>query len=329
VEARGPLGRAATVLSIHNMGYQGWFGADDFWWTGLPGRVLREGSLGEGGALNLLRGGLLHATVNSTVSPTYAKEVMGRSGGAGLDWVFRARGQPVVGILNGIDDDAWNPASDPYTVAPFDKSDLTGKAACKAALQAELGLPVRPDVPLFGIVSRLVAQKGIDLIAGALERLLSLDVQLAVCGSGDKWMEELLARAGRMTGRVGAFFGMNEGLAHRIEAGADLFLMPSKYEPCGLNQMYSQRYGTLPVVRAVGGLDDTVDNFATGFKFWDDSADALAQCAAWAVHVYRHDPAHFRAMQLRAMDKPMGWSHACKQYEALYRLAMRRRAGRG
>src|SRR6185295_9159886 len=165
-----------------------------------------------------------------------------------------------------------------------------------------------PDVPLIGLVSRLAHQKGIDIFCAALERILGLDTQVVVLGSGEPWAEQLFDRLHRSTNRFRTYLGMNEGLAHRIEAGADLFVMPSRYEPCGLNQLYSQRYGTLPVVRAVGGLDDTVEADVTGFKFDSLSPEALAQTVAWAVHTYRDEPAHFRSMQERAMRKPFGWS---------------------
>ncbi len=329
LEADTSIARAATVLTIHNMGYQGWFPRADLGATGLPWGGLGARSLDMHGQLNLLKGGLCHATIVSTVSPTYANEIQTRDGGEGLDFLVRQRGADVIGVLNGIDDDGWNPERDPHIAAPFHAYDLTGKAACKAALQRELGLPERPDVPLVGMVSRLVGQKGVDVVAEALGALLSMDLQMVVLGSGESWAEDLFTATSRRSDRFRAWIGMNEGLAHRVEAGSDLFLMPSRYEPCGLNQMYSQRYGTLPIVRAVGGLDDTVESGVTGFKFRDLDADVLTRVVAWALDTYRRDPSGFREMQLRAMLKPMGWSYAARQYEALYRLAVgRRRAGR-
>ncbi len=324
--ARTPLGRAATVLSIHNMGYQGWFSAEDAWLTGLPAHATP--SLEWRGSLNLLKGGITAATAVSTVSPTYAGEIQSPEGAAGLHRALEARGDSVVGILNGIDDVAWNPAKDPHIPARFDADDLTGKVLCKAALQAEMGLPVRADVPLLGVVSRLVNQKGIDVLSETLPRILGLGVQVVVLGSGESWAEDLFRKLALASPSFRVHIGMNEGLAHRIEAGSDLFLMPSRYEPCGLNQLYSQRYGTLPVVRGVGGLEDTVEHNTTGFKF--DSLDeaSLFGTVAWAVHLYREDAPRFRRMQWLAMQKPMGWKHAARPYEALYRFAMaRRRAG--
>jgi starch synthase len=318
------VGQAASVLTVHNLAYQGWFSQSDLYVTGLGWDTYLRGGLERSGAINLLQGGIVHSTIVSTVSARYAAEIQTRDGGEGLDGLLRARGD-VIGILNGIDESVWNPAADKHLAKTYSVDDLSGKAACKAALQREMGLAERPDVPLLGLISRLVKQKGIDIFAEALPRLLSEDVQIVVLGSGESWAEDLFQRMSHSTPHFRAFIGMNEPLSHRIEAGADLFLMPSRYEPCGLNQMYSQRYGTLPVVRAVGGLDDTVENFVTGFKFEEFSAPALAQCVEWALHAYRDEPGHFRAMQIRSMQKRFGWDHACRQYEAMFRLAIARR----
>jgi starch synthase len=219
----------------------------------------------------------------------------------------------------------WNPEADPHIAAPFTAEDLEGKAVCKAALQQEMGLPDAPDAPLVALISRFAHQKGIDIFAGALDDILSLGAQVVVLGAGEGWAEQLFSRLSETHPRFRAYIGMNEPLAHRIEAGADIFVMPSRYEPCGLNQLYSQRYGTLPVVRAVGGLDDTVENDRTGFKFEALDAGNLAQTVATAVYTYHERPEHFRMMQLYAMEKPVGWAHAARQYEALYRLALARR----
>lgn len=328
VLAHTPLARAATVLTIHNMAYQGWFDKAQLYQTGLGWEVFHARSLEAYDRINLLKGGIYHSTLVTTVSPRYAREIQSPEGGERLDGALRDRGGSVLGILNGIDEEIWSPENDKHIAAPFSADDLRGKAECKAALQAEVGLPERPDVPLIGVISRLVTQKGIDLIAEALPQLLPLGVQLVVLGSGERWAENFFSRLSATSSQVRSYVGMNEGLAHRIEAGADLFLMPSRYEPCGLNQLYSQRYGTLPIVRAVGGLDDTVDNEVTGFKFDELSPDALAQAVAWAVFLYQHQPEKFREMQIRSMRKPMGWGHASRQYEALYRMAMARRRGR-
>jgi starch synthase len=327
LEQGGPNARAASVFTVHNLAYQGWFAKDDLWQTGLDWGALAFG-LEHKSTLNLLKAGVSTATLVSTVSPRYAREIQTREGGEGLDGVLRERGSDLVGVLNGIDEDVWSPERDAHTAAPFTATDLSGKAACKADLQREMGLELDADVPLIGLVSRFASQKGIDLVAEALEEILALDVQLVVLGSGEAWAERAFGDLSQRARTFRAFIGMNDPLAHRIEAGADIFLMPSRYEPCGLNQMYSQRYGTLPVVRGVGGLDDTVENEVTGFKFEDMTAAALAQAVAWAVYTYRVRPDAFRAMQFRAMTKQLGWQQASRQYEALYRLAIARRRGR-
>jgi starch synthase len=324
VEIGSALHPAATVLTIHNMGYQGMFPLDDQYQVGLPPHVIHAEGVERDGRLNLLAAGIRHATLRSTVSPRYAMEIQTPHGGEGLDGLLRHAGG-VIGVLNGIDDRVWNPETDPHLPARYSAADLSGKAECKRALQREMGLPERADVPLLGIVSRLAHQKGIDILATALDAILGLDVQLVLLGAGEGWAERTFTRLSVETDRVRAYIGMSEPLAHRIEAGSDLFLMPSRYEPCGLNQMYSQRYGTLPVVRAVGGLDDTVNHDVTGFKFGELTASSLAAAVSWAVHTYRYEPLRFRAMQRMAMAKPMGWSHAARQYEALYRLAIRKR----
>ncbi len=325
LEAGSPAAAAASILTIHNMGYQGWFPKGELFQTQLGWGEFHARSLEAFDSINLLKGGIYHATLVTTVSPRYAREIQAPEGGEGLDGALRDRGGDVIGILNGIDDEVWSPETDPALAAPFTAEDLEGKLACKAALQAEMGLPLDPDSPLVAVVSRFAHQKGIDVFAGALEDILSLGVQVVVLGAGESWAEELFTRLSTAHPRFRAFIGMNEGLAHRIEAGADIFVMPSRYEPCGLNQLYSQRYGTLPVVRAVGGLDDTVENDRTGFKFEELDADELAQAVATAVYTYHERPEHFRMMQYHAMNKPMGWAHASRQYEALYRLALARR----
>jgi starch synthase len=329
VEHDGELGRAASVLTIHNLAHQAKFPATELPATHIPWSEFRPDGLEDFGGVNPLKGGLFQATKLTAVSPRYALEIRTPEGGAGLDHVIRFRGADVVGILNGIDESAWNPRRDPAIAAPFDETDLTGKQACKAALQRELGLPDRPDAPLIGVVSRLSGQKGTDVLLAALTRILDLDAQVVVLGAGDRAAEEyLLTRSHQGGDRFRAWIGFSEGLAHRIEAGADLFLMPSRFEPCGLNQMYSQRYGTLPIVRATGGLDDTVDNYeadtgrGTGFKLWDLNVDSLVATVRWAVETYRERPGHFRTMQRRAMSRRFGWEVAAARYEQVYRWAI-------
>jgi starch synthase len=334
VEAGGPLADIATVLTIHNLAHQAKFPAADLASTGIPWSEFRADGLEDFGAVNPLKGGLYHSTKLTAVSPGYAEEIRTREGGAGLDSLVRFRGGDLVGVLNGIDESVWNPRHDSMTAAPFDADDLSGKALCKRALQHDLGLADRPDVPLIGVVSRLNEQKGTDIILAALSRILELGAQVVVLGSGDRAAEAYLHVRSQYGGdRFRAWIGFDEGLAHRIEAGADLFLMPSRFEPCGLNQMYSQRYGTLPIVRATGGLNDTVENYdavkgsGTGFKFTDLNPDSLVATVHWAIETYRDHPEDFRAMQQRAMQKPFGWSIAAARYVEVYEWAVAQRRG--
>jgi starch synthase len=320
-------GGPATLLTIHNLGYQGHAGVDALGAIGMSSeQAMAQGV--ERYGVNLLRGGICSATMLSTVSPRYAHEIQTPEGGAGLHADLAARSADIVGILNGIDDETWDPSRDPHLSARYDADDLSGKTLCKQALQQELSLPEDPHAPLVGLVSRFVEQKGIDVFAGALERLVAMGCQIAVLGSGERWAEQRFTEIERMSSSFRVRLGFDEPLAHRIEAGADLFAMPSRYEPCGLNQMYSQRYGTLPIVRAVGGLRDTVEQGVDGFCFDDLSSDALVGAAAEAVKLYRHEPERFRSMQRTAMRKRMGWDRAAQQYDALYRLTLMRHAER-
>lgn len=332
LEREGPLARTASVLTLHNLHHQAKFPKHELALAGLGPHLFRQDGLEDFGSVSPLKGGLYHATKITTVSPTYAREIRTHDGGAGLEHVVRFRGADTIGILNGIDDRVWNPADDPNLPASFSADDLAGKDVCKRELQRELGLDPRPEVPLVGIVSRLVEQKGLDVVAEALDRLLALDVQIVVLGAGDPRLEAAFEeRSSRGDGSFRAKIGFDEGLAHRIEAGSDLFLMPSRFEPCGLNQMYSQRYGTLPVVRATGGLDDSVEacdpatGRGTGFKLWELSADTLVDTLRFAVEVWHERPLVFRAMQVRAMKKRLGWDAAAELYADVYRWAVEAR----
>ena len=286
------------------------------------------------GAINLTKAALHHSTMLSTVSPTYAREIQTGDFGCGLDGVLSQRSGDLRGILNGIDTDEWNPATDRHLPARFDANDLSGKAVCKAALQKEMGLPVRPDVPLFGIVGRLTPQKGFDVLAHALDRILGWDVQIVLLGTGDPDAENFFAG---QTARAATSFapgcGFDNGRAHRIEAGSDFFLMPSRFEPCGLNQMYSLRYGTLPIVRATGGLVDTVSNYdeatggGTGFMFNDLTPEALANTIGWAVSTCYDRQEHIDAMRRRGMVEDFSWARAARDYQSMYLRAYQRRRG--
>ena len=334
--AGAPFASTASVLTIHNLAHQPKFSPAALAPLHIPPSELRPDSLEDFGGVNPFKGGLYHATLLTTVSPTYAREIRTPEGGAGLHKVLELRGADVVGILNGIDERVWNPSTDRLLPARFDADDLAGKALCKRALQEELRLAPRADVPLIGVVSRLSSQKGIDVILAALDDILGLDTQVVVLGSGDPASEGYLhVRSHHGGERFRAWIGFHDGLAHRIEAAADLFLMPSRFEPCGLNQLYSQRYGTLPIVRATGGLDDTVENYdpatgtGTGFKLWDLTEDVLVDAVRWAVDTYRNRPGHFRAMQRQAMQKQFGWKEAAAHYADAYRWALERRRGKG
>jgi len=332
VEHGGPLASAATLLTIHNLAYQGVFGGDALPVTGLGWEHYRGEELEHFGALNLMKGGCAHATLLSTVSPTYAREIQTPAFGYGLDGVLAGRSHDLAGILNGIDIHEWDPTTDPHIAAPFSADDLTGKAECKGALQKEAGLPVRDEVPLFGLVGRLTSQKGVDVLAHALDRLLDLDLQLVLLGTGDREAEHFFGTmAARRPDRFAAWLHFDNGRAHRVEAGSDFFLMPSRYEPCGLNQLYSLRYATLPVVRATGGLADTVVNFdeatgdGTGFCFADLTPEAVHDTVGWAVATWYHRRGDIEQMRRRAMAQDFSWDHAAGEYEVLYRRAVERR----
>jgi starch synthase len=283
-----------------------------------------------------MKAGLKYARRITTVSPTYSSEIGTHEFGCGLDGVIRGRRSDVSGILNGVDTAVWNPATDASLVAPYDAQALEGKARCKAALQAQMGLAVQPDAPLFGVVSRLTAQKGLDLVLAALPALLAGGAQLALQGAGDPVLETAFqAAADAHPGRVAVRIGYDETFAHRLIAGADLIMVPSRFEPCGLTQLYGLRYGTLPLVRRVGGLADTVTDAdeaalaqgrATGFAFDAASPRALLQAAARALALWR-DPPTWQAMMRRGMGQPLSWRQPAQQYLALYHEALRAKAG--
>ncbi len=318
------LASAKTVFTIHNLAYQGIFPKQVVPFLGLPWEVFRFEAMEFHDQLNFMKAGLSFADALTTVSPTYAKEILTPEGGGGLDGLLRQRRADLRGIPNGIDVNEWDPARDPHLPAHFSAADLSGKAECKAALQRELGLPVRPDIPLVAMISRLADQKGIDLVVAALGELVARELQLAVLGTGERAYEQAFAHAAaERPDRVAARIAFDEALAHRMEAGADLFLMPSRYEPCGLSQMYSLRYGTVPVVRAVGGLEDTVEDFdgwnrGTGFKFREYAPQALLLAVRRAIETHR-DRRAWRGLMLRGMAQDFGWDRSARSYEALYR----------
>jgi starch synthase len=334
VEWAQPLHGSATVYSIHNLAYQGVHDGGALFITGLGGEHYNSSEFEHFGTLNLTKAALRHATMLSTVSPTYAREIQTPAYGSGLDGVLAGRSGDLAGILNGIDVEEWDPATDPHLPAHFTAADPTGKARCKSALQAEAGFAPRAEVPVLALVGRLVPQKGVDVLARALERILAWDVQMVLLGTGDTEAERYFARvAAECSDRFTAWFRFDEGRAHRIEAGADFFLMPSRFEPCGLNQMYSLRYGALPIVRATGGLVDTVVNYdettasGTGFVFHDLRPDSLADTVGWAVATWYRRPDHVAILRRRAMEQDFSWERAARSYVELYHAAYARRRG--
>jgi starch synthase len=329
-----PLHGSASIYTIHNLAYQGNFDGGAMFITGLGREHYNPGEFEHFRDLNLMKAAIMHSTMLSTVSPTYAREIQTPAFGFGLDGVLAGRRGDLRGILNGIDVEEWNPAKDPFLECPFDSKRLAGKAKVKAALQKETGLPVRDDVPLYGVIGRLTSQKGFDVLAHALDRLLSWDLQMVLLGSGDQDAERFFAgMSAARPDRFRATIGFDNALAHRIEAGSDFFVMPSRFEPCGLNQMYSLRYGTLPIVRATGGLVDTVQNYdeatgeGTGFMFNDLSVGALADTIGWSLSTYFNHPKHITAMRKRAMAQDFSWERAAAEYEQLYLEAYQRRRG--
>jgi len=312
-------GAAATVMTVHNLAYQGLFPPEAHRALGLPPDSFAAEGMEFHGKVSFLKAGLYYATRISTVSATYAREIQQAEFGCGLDGLLRRRAQDLSGILNGIDAAVWNPARDPHIAANYDAARLDRKAANKAPLQRELGLAVDAAAPLLGTVARLVPQKGIDLIIEAAPALLAAGAQLVVLGRGERALEEALrALAARHSRSVAVRLEYSEALAHRIEAGADLFLMPSRFEPCGLNQLYSLRYGTPPVARRTGGLADSISDGNTGFLFDEPVAVAL-QGAVQRALALRGEPVRWAALQRAGMARDSGWDRAAAQYLDLYR----------
>jgi starch synthase len=318
---------AASVLTVHNLAFQGVFEPQVLDALGLPQSDFSLDRLEFYGRLSFLKGGLACAGAITTVSPTYAAEIQREAQGCGLDGLLRHRRGQLEGILNGIDTAAWDPAGDTSIATNYDAATLDEKRRNKAALQRRMQLRVDDAVPLLGMVGRLTHQKGIDLVTAAAAELLGLPAQLVVLGKGDRAHEHALAAlAARHPGQVAVATGFNEELAHLIEAGADLFLMPSRFEPCGLNQMYSQRYGTPPVAHATGGLADTIVDGETGFLFDRPERAALVGAVGRAVAAWR-EPQRWRAIQRAGMARDFSWSEAARRYADLYlRLARRQPA---
>ncbi len=315
-----------TVFSIHNLAYQGAFSESELWKLGFGDEFERNAFLANGHA-NSLKAGLWSSDVLSTVSRTYAFETQQSENGYGLDWLLRMRASRYFGIVNGVDYDEWNPQTDKDLNAHFSVDNLDGKTDCKRALLEQFHLPVNLDRPILANISRLTAQKGFSLIQETIWDVLNTGAYFVALGSGDSAYEDFLQHLqNTVPNQVGIYRGYNEPLAHKIEAGADMFLMPSKFEPCGLNQMYSLRYGTVPIVRAVGGLADTVQNFdqisgtGNGFKFKEFRADKFLEKIYEAIFVYQ-DKNAWRKLQQNGMLVDNSWQNAARNYVQLYHLA--------
>ncbi len=327
---RGSYAAIRTVFTIHNLAYQGAFPAEELPALDLSWNLFTYDKLESYGSLNYLKSGLVYADLLTTVSPTYAKEIQTSEHGCGLESVLKLRATQLHGIVNGIDVNVWNPATDNALAAKYDSTTaILGKAKCKAALQSQFKLEVAPRTPLLGVVSRLASQKGFDLVERVLPNYLRDGVQLALLGDGDKAYREMLLRLReQFPKQVGLYLDQSESIAHQIEAGSDIFLMPSRYEPCGLNQLYSLKYGTIPVVRSTGGLADTVVDAssenaamcrATGFAFTEYTASAFDGALRRAVQTYRDSPVLWKQLQETGMKQDWSWSRSAGEYERLYR----------
>jgi starch synthase len=329
------LAQVSSVLTIHNLAYQGVFDAEWLRRLDLPPELFAPAKLEFWGRISFLKGGINDADVLTTVSPTYAEEIQTPEFGFGFDGILRPHRGKLVGILNGIDTTVWDPAHDNHLSQPYDARDLSGKRVAKAELLARYRLPIDEAAmarPLIAMISRMVDQKGHDLIEELTDRLPLLDATLVVLGTGEARYEAMWTRlAAERPSRVGAHIGFDEALAHLIEAGADMFLMPSQFEPCGLNQMYSLRYGTVPIVRAVGGLADTVTDYApdrsnsTGFVFLEYTPAALLNAIERALALFAQPP-RWKALQAAGMARDHSWDRSAREYVTIYGRARRTRA---
>lgn len=325
----------ATVFTIHNMGYQGLFPPDTLPLLTLPWELLTISKMEFFGQVNFLKGALVLSDYVTTVSRKYSQEIQTTEYGFGLEGVLRNRAATVTGILNGVDYDEWSPQTDKFAVAKFSAQDLSGKQKCKQDLLQAFGVTnvdANSKVPVIGIVSRFAAQKGFDLIAQIMDRLAREEMIMVVLGSGDKPYEEMFQRLNKQfPNKIAVKVAYDNAIAHKIEAGADLFLMPSRYEPCGLNQIYSLKYGTVPVVRATGGLDDTIEPWdartgkGTGFKFSDYTGEALLTTIKQALLAYR-DTSSWQMLMRNGMGRDFSWGASAREYGKVYDRARQARA---
>ncbi|MBP5402806.1 MAG: glycogen synthase [Treponema sp.] len=325
--------KTGGVLTIHNLGYQGQYSKESFSSFGIDWELYYGAGFEHHGGINLLQAGISSADMITTVSPTYAREIQTAEGGFGLDGLLRVRSDVVRGILNGVDLRSWDPATDKRLPKNYSFKTIKDKAVNKKVLQEKMGLEVNPDIPLFGIVTRLADQKGIaELFAptyGCMYNMCSnLKIQVAVLGSGEAWCENEIRTLQTKLPNFKAYIGYDENLSHLIEAGSDFFIMPSRYEPCGLNQIYSLLYGTLPIVRKTGGLADTVENYnestgeGTGFMFDQLTPDAIYNTVGWATYAYYNKKEHILKMQKTGMAKTFTWDDSAKEYVFTYKEAI-------
>ncbi len=326
------LEESAAVTTIHNLGYQGIFWHLDMPLVGVGWEFFTPKHLEFHGKVNFLKSGIVFADEVNTVSPGYRNEILTPEFGFGLEGILQDKGDSLSGILNGVDYNIWNPSRDTLIKSPYSPEDLSGKTLCKSDLQEVSGLDVRPEVPVIAMVSRLSQQKGIDILAGAFPALMERDVQVVLLGTGEARFQTLFHEFSRQYPRkVGTFLSYDYEMAHKIFAGADILLVPSRYEPCGLTQLYALKYGTVPIVRATGGLADTVEEFnpkdkiGTGFKFVDESPEALTSTILRSLEVYIDHPEAWRRLMIRGMMKDFSWKRSAKQYLLLYRKAIKKR----
>jgi starch synthase len=324
------LGSAASMLTIHNIAYQGIYPKKHMEYIGLGWHNFTEDKLESYDQINFLKGGIHYADVITAVSPTFAKEITAPYGGFGLSPYLASKTDSLMGIINGIDYAVWSPQNDQLIPANFSIQDLSGKKICKKKLQNTFDLAEDDHVAVIGAIGRFVEQKGFHLLAQTIESLIqNMHVQFVILGTGDRNLEEFFGNLpARYSGKAGSYIGFDNYRAHLITAGCDFFLMPSLFEPCGLNQMYSQHYGTLPIVRATGGLDDTVENYdessgnGSGFKFWEPTSHALYYTVGWAISTYYDRPHHMKMMIQKAMSKDFSWESSASHYVEAYHKAI-------
>lgn len=330
--AKNPsLRSTASLFTIHNLGYQGLFWHYDLHLTGLSWELFTPQALEFFGKMNLMKGGIVYADIVNTVSPTYRKEILTPANGFGLEGVLKTRENDLYSVINGVDYSVWDPAIDPFLAAPYHPADLENKKICKSRLQDLFHLKKKGDIPVVAIISRFLDRKGMDLISRNFSRLMELEIEIILMGRGlEQYQTWALETVERYAGLIGLEMGHNDPLAHQIQAGADILLMPSRYEPCGLDQLYAFKYGTIPIVRAVGGLDDTVEDYnphtdqGTGFKFKEYEWDKLFQTIQRALSAYRDRPRWKRLVQ-RAMNQDFSWAKSAVQYESLYHKALEKK----